>query len=61
LQKAPNLQQNYEEIEDVQAKMYEPQYESIFFSCNVVSYIALFGTIHIIGPQFYYPNSVTLL
>ncbi|XP_062166965.1 wall-associated receptor kinase-like 10 [Alnus glutinosa] len=24
LQKAPNLQQNYEELEDVQAKMYEP-------------------------------------
>jgi hypothetical protein len=31
LQKAHNLQQNYEELEDVQAKMYEPQYESIFF------------------------------
>jgi len=31
LQKAPNLEQNYEELEDVEAKMYEPQYESVFF------------------------------
>ncbi|XP_062165040.1 wall-associated receptor kinase-like 22 [Alnus glutinosa] len=31
LQKTPNLQQNYEELQDVQAKMYEPQYELVFF------------------------------